>query len=64
MGTEIETKRARRTWTDKLQLWPRAYQTKIFDNRHEAVGRGPTPEASRVAAMRRWVEAHRFAENE
>ena len=58
MATEVRTERVRRKWTDKLQLWPRAFQTRVFDERHEAFGRGPTPEASRDAAMRRWVEVH------
>jgi hypothetical protein len=56
MGTEIKTSRIRRTWFDKLSLWSRAYQTKVFDGSREAVGRGPTPEASRDAALKRWVE--------
>jgi hypothetical protein len=56
MGTEIKTSRIRRTWFDKLSLWRRAYQTKVFDGSREAVGRGPTPEASRDAALKRWVE--------
>ena len=60
MPTEVQTKRVRRSWTDRLQLWPRAYQTKISDERHEAFGRGPSPEASRNAAMQRWMEAQRF----
>ena len=34
--------RIRRTWFDKLSLWRRAYETKIFDGSRE---RGPTPEA-------------------
>ena len=45
MPTEVKTKRVRRSWTDRLQLWPRAYQTKISDERHEAFGRGPRPES-------------------
>jgi hypothetical protein len=31
-------------------------RSRIFDEHHEAVGRGPTPEASREAAEKRWVE--------
>jgi hypothetical protein len=56
MGTQIETSRVHRTWTDKLKMWRRAYETKIFDEHREAFGRGPTPEASKEAAERRWVE--------
>ncbi len=33
-------------------LWPRAYQTKIWDRHREAVGRGPTPQAAQEAAER------------
>jgi hypothetical protein len=41
-------------------LWQRAHQTKISDGHHEAVGRGPTPEAAQEAAERQWVaEAQR-----
>jgi hypothetical protein len=42
-------------WLDKLLLWQRAYETKIFDGHREVVGRGPTPEASQKTAERRWV---------
>ena len=53
--TEIQISRVHRTWLDKLRLWPRAYQTKIFDGRREVFGRGPTPEAAQDAAERLWV---------
>lgn len=33
----------------------RAYKTKISNDRREATGRGPTPEASQEAAEKRWV---------
>jgi hypothetical protein len=55
MVTELKTSRVHRTWLDKLLLWQRAYETKIFDGHREVVGRGPTPEASQKAAERRWV---------
>ena len=55
MATQIETARVRRTLRDKLLLWRRAFETKIFDERREAVGRGPTVEASREAALAVWV---------
>ena len=45
----------RRRWLDKLQCWQRAYQTKIFDERREVYGRGPTRVASVEEADRRWV---------
>ncbi len=55
MSNEIKTttERSRRTWLEKLQMWPRAYKTKISDGRREAIGRGPTPEASQEATERR-----------
>jgi len=56
METNIQTQRVHRTWLDRLRLWRRAYQTKIVDKRREAIGRGPTPEKSQEAALRRWVE--------
>ena len=55
MGTQIETAHVRRTLRDKLLLWRRAFETKIFDERREAIGRGPTVEASRDAALAVWV---------
>jgi hypothetical protein len=55
MVTEMRTTRVHRTWLDKLLLWQRAYETRIFDGHHDVVGRGPTAEASQVAAERRWV---------
>ena len=57
MPTEMRPTRVRRTWLDKLLLWQRAYETRILDETHEVVGRGPTPEASQKDAERRWVEA-------
>ena len=54
--TEIKTERAHRTVAEKFMLWRRAYQTRIFDERHEAIGRGPTYEASREAALKKWVD--------
>ena len=58
--TEIRTSRTRRTWVEKLMLWQRAFQAKIWDGHREAVGRGPTPEAAQEAAESQWVaEAHR-----
>ena len=53
--TEVRTSRTRRTWVEKLMLWPRAYQTKIWDRHREAVGRGPTPQAAQEAAERQWL---------
>ena len=55
MQTEIQTERVHRTWLDKLLLWRRAYQTRIYDEHREAIGRGPTVQASREAALEKWV---------
>jgi hypothetical protein len=55
MQTEIQTERVQRTWTDKVLLWRRAYQTRIYDEHREAIGRGPTVQASREAALEKWV---------
>jgi hypothetical protein len=52
---EIQTSRVHRTWPEKFLLWRRAYQTKIFAERREVFGRGPTPETSQEDAERRWV---------
>jgi hypothetical protein len=38
-----------------LKLWRHAYETKVFRNRQEAIGRGPTPEAFQKAAEKRWL---------
>ena len=58
--TEVRTSRTRRTWMEKLMFWRRAYETKIWDRHREAVGRGPTPQASQEAAERQWLaEAQR-----
>ena len=53
--TQIQTSRVHPTWLDRLLLWQRAYQTKIFDQQREVVGRGRTPEASQEAAERQWL---------
>jgi hypothetical protein len=37
-------------------MWLHAYETKLLDGNREAVGRGPTPEAARDAALKRWNE--------
>ena len=58
MKTEIQTERVHRTWIDKLRLWRRAYETKIYNDRLGVVGRGPTAHASEEAALKRWVEAY------
>jgi hypothetical protein len=56
MATEVKTVRTHRTWFDKLKMWQRAYETKISDERHEAIGRGATREVSEEAAERQWVQ--------
>jgi hypothetical protein len=55
--TETKTHLVHRTWLERLKLWRHAYETKVFNNRHEAIGRGPTPEASQKAAEKRWLAA-------
>src|SRR4029079_5575808 len=50
MQTQVSTELVDRTWIDKILLWRRAYQTRVFDSRREAIGRGPTEDASRDAA--------------
>ena len=63
--TEARSSRARRTWAEKLMLWQRAYEVKIWDGHREIVGRGPTPEAAQEAAERRWIaEAQRAHEDD
>ena len=55
LGTYVQTSRVRRTWSDRLKMWQRAYETKIWDSRGEITGRGSSPEASQKAAERRWA---------
>jgi hypothetical protein len=55
VSTETKTRLVHRTWWERLKLWRHAYETKVFKNRHEAIGRGPTPEASQKAAEKRWL---------
>ena len=52
VATESRTRRVHRTWLDKLLFRQNAYETKIFDQQGDALGRGATPEASQIAAMR------------
>ena len=56
MNTEFRTERVHRTWFERLRMWRHAYETKVVDGHHEAVGRGPTPAAARDAALKRWNE--------
>ena len=51
MAPLVETRRVRRNWTEKFLLWPRAYETKVWQSGHEVTGRGSTPGASEEAAM-------------
>jgi hypothetical protein len=62
MNAEIRTFRARRTWFEKLLLWPRAYESKMFDHHREVIGRGHTPRAAQEAAERQWSQSQRLAE--
>ena len=57
MGVEIRTWRSRRTWLERLSMWPRAYETKVFADYRQAVGRGRTPEAAQDVALKRWASA-------
>jgi len=49
--TWIETRQVHRSWIDVLRRWCRSYETIIFDEDRDAVGRGPTVEASQKAAV-------------
>jgi hypothetical protein len=53
---ETKTQRVHRTWFERLKMWRHAYETKVFDEHCEALGRGPTPGAARDAALKRWNE--------
>jgi hypothetical protein len=55
MSDETRTERSRRTWWEKLKMWRRAYRTKVSGGSREAIGRGPTPEASQKAAEELWI---------
>ena len=52
VSTETNTRRVHRTWLERLKLWRHAYETRVFNGRYEAIGRGSTPEASREAALK------------
>jgi hypothetical protein len=58
---EVKTVRTRRTWFEKVEMWQRAFETKIRDERREATGRGATPgiPKSRRKAMGRREETKR-----
>jgi hypothetical protein len=56
MSPRVETRLNHRTWIERLLLWRHAYETKIWEFGHEVIGRGPTPEVSQEAAMKRWNE--------
>src|SRR5262245_50360747 len=56
LKTYVQTSRVRRTWSDRLKLWQRAYETKIWDGRSEITGRGSSAEASQKVAEREWVK--------
>ena len=59
MDPQVETRRAHRTWREKLLLWARAYETKISDGPREVIGRGPTHEASQEDAERQWAKVEK-----
>ena len=52
----IETRRVKRRWIERILLWARAYETKLWQSGHEVTGRGPTPKASEAAAIKKWNE--------
>jgi hypothetical protein len=54
MAPQVTTRRVPRTWLEKLLLWGRAYTTKVSDQYREVIGRGPSPEISQEAAIKRW----------
>ena len=54
MAPTVETRRVRRNWTERFLLWPRAYETKIWQSGHEVTARGSTPKASEEAAIKKW----------
>lgn len=56
LRTHVQTSRVRRTWSDRLKLWQRAFETKIWDGRREITTRGSSAEASQKAAERRWAK--------
>ena len=56
MSIEAKTQRVPRTWFERLKLWRHAYEMKVFNHLHEAIGRGPSPAAARDAALKRWNE--------
>ena len=57
MSPQTDTRRVRRTWFERLKLWRQAYETKVYHGHSEAIGRGPTPAASKKAAEKRWLAA-------
>ena len=59
MDPQVETRRVRRTWREKLSLWRRAYETTVSDGPREVIGRGPTREASQEDAERQWAEVEK-----
>ena len=48
------TVRIRRDWLDRLRGLDRLYETKLSDGPRVTYGKGPTPEASKQAALRKW----------
>lgn len=54
MAEHVQTHRVQRTWTERLFLWPRAYETEITSDGHKAIGRGSTRQVSEIVAKQRW----------
>jgi hypothetical protein len=57
VSTETKTHLVHRTLLERLKLWRHAYETKVFNNRDEATGRGPTSDAFQKPAEKRWLAA-------
>jgi hypothetical protein len=54
MDPFTKTRPVPRNWIEKLLLWPRAYETKIWLPGHDVTGRGPSQESSEKAAVKKW----------
>ena len=53
---ETTIRRSRRTLRERLLLWQRAYVAKAVEGHNQFLGRGPTPEAAKEAAVNKYIE--------
>ena len=53
--TEVKIRRSHRTLRERLLLWQRAYVAKAVDGHKQFLGRGPTPEAAKEAAVNKCI---------